>query len=75
MKSMRVLDIILPLAQDVPLHPNVQPEDSLSRAIELMVLHDLQQIVVVSAARPIGVVNRRDAFQRIGLRAAEKQDT
>lgn len=67
MRSMRVIDIVLPIFQDIRLHPSVELHDPLTHAIELMVRHNLQQIVVVSKGCPIGVARLKDAFQEIGL--------
>lgn len=74
MKGIRVLDTMLPPDGNLPLHPHVQPDDLLSRAIELMILYDLQRIAVLSADQPIGMVNRKDALQKIGLRPKCSRD-
>ncbi|MEM5786444.1 MAG: CBS domain-containing protein [Syntrophobacteraceae bacterium] len=67
MRSMRIIDIVLPLSQDILLNPTVDLHDPLTHAIKLMVRHNLQQIVVLSKGCPIGMVKLKDAFQKIGL--------
>lgn len=65
---MRVVDIVLPLSRELLPHPSVELGDPITRAIELMVSHNLQEIVVMSNGSPIGMVRRKDAFHKIGLR-------
>jgi len=67
MRSMRLIDIVLPLSQDMLMNPSIDLHDPLTSAIELMVRHNLQQIVVVSKGCPIGMVRLKDAFHKIGL--------
>ena len=67
MGDMRLLDIVCPLAKNLPLRPSVELHDPLTRAIELMVQHNVQEIAVFSNNFPIGMVRLEDAFQKIGL--------
>ncbi|MEN6486998.1 MAG: hypothetical protein ABFD98_19135, partial [Syntrophobacteraceae bacterium] len=73
MGDMRVIDIVCPLSHNLPLHPNVELHDSLTRAIKLMVSHNLQQIAVFSNNFPIGMVRLKDAFQKIGLSQGDQR--
>lgn len=62
-------DIIRPYREGVPISPSVTTGDKITRAIELMVSHDLKSIAVVRKNRPVGMVCLEDAFQEIGLKA------
>ena len=67
MKGLRVIDIVLPCSGDVRLHPSVKMGDPISRAIELMVRHNLKDIAVVRGTRSVGKVRLEDAFEKMGL--------
>jgi CBS domain-containing protein len=67
MKSSRVDIILLPLTEELPLEPSVATGEKISRAIELMVSHNLNRIAVVRNRRAIGMIRLEDAFQEIGL--------
>ncbi|MHC1729643.1 MAG: CBS domain-containing protein [Syntrophobacteraceae bacterium] len=75
MRSMRLIDIVLPLSQDIVIDPNVDLHDPLTHAIEMMVSYNLQQIVVVSKGFPIGIVRLADAFKKIGLQKGTTPET
>jgi CBS domain-containing protein len=59
--------IIRPCTEDLPLEPSVGIGDKLTRAIELMVSHNLIRIAVVRNQRLIGMIRLEDAFKQIGL--------
>jgi len=74
MKGLRVSDIVLPCSGDIRPHPSVKMSDPISRAIELMVRHNLKDIAVVRGIRPIGRVRLEDAFERMGLMMDSRLD-
>jgi hypothetical protein len=74
MKGLRVIDIVLPCSGDIRPHPSVEMSDPISRAIELMVRHNLKDIAVVRGIRPIGRVRLQDAFDRMGLMKEPRLD-
>jgi CBS domain-containing protein len=59
--------IIRPCGEALPLDPCVGIGEKVSRAIELMVSHNLSRIAVVQNRRAVGMVRLEDAFQEIGL--------
>jgi hypothetical protein len=67
MKSSRVDIILLPLTEELPLEPSVGTGEKITRAIELMVSHNLNRIAVVRNRRAIGMIRLEDAFLEIGL--------
>lgn len=66
----KVITILLPYSGRLPLEPAVSAEDRITRAIELMVEHDLSCMAVVRNGRPIGMVRLGDAFKALGLQFA-----
>ncbi len=69
MKRKRVLEILLPYDELVPLEPCVRMEDKIIHAIELMVTRNLKCVAVVRNQRPLGIVRLEDAFEKLGLRS------
>ncbi len=67
MRQKRVDQILLPLKTGIPDHPAVAMSDKITRAIELMVTHNIRHIVVTRHNRPIGMVRLEDAFKILGL--------
>jgi CBS domain-containing protein len=67
----KVVTIIHPYPDGLPLEPAVTVEDRITQAIELMVKHNLQCIAVLRNRRPIGMIRLEDAFKALGLRVAE----
>jgi CBS domain-containing protein len=67
MKSRKVDCILLPCPEDLPVTPSVAIGEKITRAIELMISHNLNRIAVVRNQRPIGMIRLEDAFQEIGL--------
>ena len=61
-------DILLPFSGELPLTPSVNINDPVSKAIEIMVRHNLSLLAVVRDKRPVGQVRIQDAFALIGLR-------
>lgn len=59
--------IIRPCTEELPLEPSVGIGEKLTRAIEVMVSHNLKRIAVVRNRRAVGVIRLEDAFQEIGL--------
>ena len=66
----KVVAIIHPYPQGLPLEPSVSAEDRITRAIELMVKHDLRCVAVIRNHRPIGMIRLEDAFKELGLQVA-----
>jgi CBS domain-containing protein len=59
--------IIRPCSEALPLDPCVGIGEKISRAIELMVSHNLSRIAVVQNRRAVGMVTLDEAFEEIGL--------
>ncbi|MCU0539460.1 MAG: hypothetical protein MUF46_06175 [Desulfobacterales bacterium] len=64
----RSIDLIMrPCSEELPLEPSVGLGEKITRAIEVMVSHNLQHIVVVRNRRAVGMIRLEDAFREIGL--------
>lgn len=68
MRQKRVVEIVLPYQEDMPLVPSVTLNDKIIHAVELMVDHDLSRIAVVRNRRAVGMVRLEDAFNKLGIR-------
>lgn len=73
MRIRKVDEILRPYAEGVPLDPSVHMGDRIIHAIELMVKNNLKCVAVLKNQRPIGIVRLEDAFQKIGLHAAQEK--
>jgi hypothetical protein len=69
MTSRNIDPIIRPCTEELPLEPSVGIGEKITRAIELMVSHNLNRIAVVRNRRAIGVIRLEDAFQEIGRKS------
>ena len=67
MKSRRVDAILLPITGELTSEPCVATGEKITRAIELMVSHNVDRIAVVRNQRAIGMIRLEDAFKEIGL--------
>jgi CBS domain-containing protein len=67
MTSRRIDLIIRPCTEELPLEPSVGIGEKITRAIEVMVSHNLKRIAVVRNRRAVGMVRLEDAFREIGL--------
>ncbi len=67
MRSCKVDAIIVPYTEEVPLTPSVTIGEKITRAIELMLKHNLSRIAVVRGQRLIGMIRLEDAFHELGL--------
>ena len=67
MASRNIDPIIRACTEDLPLDPSVGIGEKITRAIELMVSHNLSRIAVVRNRRAVGMIRLEDAFQEIGL--------
>ena len=63
----KVIAILHPYPDGLPLDPAVTTEDRITHAVELMVEHDLKCIAVLRNRRPIGMIRLEDAFKELGL--------
>lgn len=72
MTSSSIDPIIRPCTADLPLEPSVGLGEKITRAIEVMVSHNLNRIAVVRNRRAVGMVRLEDAFQEIGLQMPAK---
>jgi CBS domain-containing protein len=63
-----VREILLPFSGELPLSPSVQIDDPISKAIEVMVQHNLRMLPVFRDRRPVGQVRLQDAFAIVGIR-------
>jgi len=73
MRIRKVDEILRPYREGIPLDPSVDMGDRIIHAIELMVKNNLKCIAVLKNQRPIGIVHLEDAFQKIGLHAAQEK--
>jgi CBS domain-containing protein len=62
-----VKEILLPFSGELPLSPSVHIDDPISRAIEVMVQHNLRTLPVFRDKRPVGQVRLQDAFAIVGI--------
>ena len=67
MRSRKVDAIIVPYTEELPLTPSVAIGEKITRAIELMLKHNLSRIAVVRNQRAIGIIRLEDALQEMGL--------
>lgn len=69
----RSIDLIMrPCSEELPLEPSVGLGEKITRAIEVMVSHNLKRIVVVRDRRAVGMIRLEDAFREIGLQLPSK---
>ena len=62
-----VREILLPFSGELPLSPSVHIDDPVSKAIEVMVRHNLRTLPVFRDRRPVGQVRLQDAFTIMGI--------
>ncbi len=62
--------ILLPLTRDLPTSPSVMLNDPLTKAIEIMIKHNVDTIAVLWNQRPVGRIRLNDAFDSVGIRIA-----
>ena len=67
MRSRKVDAIIVPYTEELPLTPSVAIGEKITRAIELMLNHNVSRIAVVRNQRAIGIIRLEDALQEMGL--------
>jgi len=67
-KYKSLLEIMVPYREGTPLYPSVKPTDRIIDAVELMVSHDLRQVVLASDGRIFGMVRLEDALVKLGIR-------
>jgi hypothetical protein len=72
MRPATIDGLIVPCAGDMALEPSVGFGEKITRAIELMVSHNLNRIAVVRNRRAVGMIRLEDAFQEIGLQLPVK---
>jgi len=72
MRSCTVDSIIVPYTEEVPLTPSVTIGEKITRAIELMLKHNLSRIAVIRNQRLIGMIRLEDAFHELGLEMPER---
>lgn len=64
----KVLDIVRPCRVGIRPSPAVGLSDSVTRAIEVMLQHDLKSIAVMTNGRLVGCVELSQALNHLGLR-------
>jgi len=69
----KVLEILLPYRRYIPLSPALSADEKISRAIQIMLEHDLQRMVVVRNNRPIGMVKLEDALLALGVQQGRRK--
>jgi CBS domain-containing protein len=73
MKTSKVMMIIRPCWEKLPMDYTVTPEDKIMHSVELMVENNLKEIAVVRGGRPIGMVRLDDALKRLGINTPLKK--
>lgn len=68
MRSHRVQDILRPVLPDTARQPAVVWDAPSMRAIEAMLAHGVDEIVVLRGRTPVGRVRLGDALRQVGLR-------
>ena len=74
MQKKNVLEILRPYRRHIPLSPALSADEKISRAIQIMLEHDLQRMAVVRKKKLIGMVRLEDALFALGLQQGERQD-
>ena len=69
----KVLEILLPYRRYIPLSPALSADEKISRAIQIMLEHDVQRMVVVRNNRPIGMVKLEDALLALGVQQGSRK--
>ncbi len=67
MSVKKVRDILVRYQPGAALHPHLAPNDSLTRAVEVMGRGQLTRVAVLHGGRPLGMVLLDDAFRELGL--------
>lgn len=67
MKTTTVQKIIRPYRTHIPLSPSVAVNDTITRAIQIMLEFGLKHMAVVRNQKPIGMVSLQDALQILGI--------
>jgi CBS domain len=67
MKTTTVQKIIRPYRAHIPMSPSVGVNDTISRAIQIMLGFGLNHMAVVRNHRPIGMVCLQEALQTLGI--------
>ena len=67
MEAFKVKNVILPFTPGVCLDYAVTPDDKLTHAIQTMLSHGINRIVVVRNGKPIGIIRLDDALEKLGL--------
>ena len=67
MQAGRVSEIIRPYKGGLPLNPCLTVHDRITDAVRVMLEYDIEEIVVVRNARPIGRIRLDDALKKLGL--------
>jgi CBS domain-containing protein len=73
MKERKVVEILLPFRESMPIDPSVPIDDKTTHAVELMVKNNLKRIAVVRNRRPIGMIRLEDAFKQLGIQIPRKK--
>lgn len=73
MQYCKVDSILLSCPEDLAPTPSVPTGEKITRAIELMLYHNVSRIAVVSNRRVIGMIRLEDAFSEIGLSMSRKE--
>jgi len=72
MQYRKVDSILLSCPEGLASMPCVTAGEKITRAIELMLSHNVSRIAVVRNRRVIGMIRLEDAFQEIGLEMPAK---
>ena len=67
MQSKRVREIVVPPLKGLPLQPQVNSDDRIIDAIEVMLTCNVRQIMVTRNRCPVGMIILADAFHQLGL--------
>jgi CBS domain-containing protein len=70
----KVLEILLPYRRHISPSPALSADEKISRAIQIMLDHDVQRMAVVRKKKLIGMVRLEDALFAMGLQQERRQD-
>jgi CBS domain len=70
----KVIEILLPYREYVPLSPGLSTDEPITRAIQIMLEHDIRCMAVVRRHKPIGIVTLEDALQALGLQSGSGKE-
>lgn len=65
--SNSIRGILLPFTKDLSHTPAVMLNDPITKAIEVMIKHNVNSIAVICNHRPVGRIRLQDALDSVGI--------